>query len=105
MITLKLDFDDATGLIVGYEVAGHAGMAETGKDIICAAVSAITQTPLLGLERHLKRHPVYQVSDGVLKVKLDKADELSQAILMSMYLSVQDVSQKYPNYVRILEQR
>lgn len=104
MITFTVKFAE-TGLINGYKVEGHAGLAEAGKDIVCAAVSSITQTPILGLERHLDRHPHYEVKDGILNVKLDKADELSQAILMTMYLSMQDVARKYPKYVRILEQR
>lgn len=104
MIVLTLNFDK-TGLITGYKVEGHSDLAEAGQDIVCAAVSAITQTPILGLERHLKRHIVYKIFDGVLNVKLDKADELTQAILASMQFAMQDVASKYPENVRIIEQR
>ena len=45
-------FKDKQGMINGYKVSGHAGYAEEGMDIICSAVSALTQAPLLGLERH-----------------------------------------------------
>lgn len=37
------------------EVDGHEGHAEDGR--VCAAVSAITQTALLGLEEVARHHP------------------------------------------------
>ena len=61
---------DKQGMITGYKVSGHAGFAEEGMDIICSAVSALTQAPLLGLERHLKLKPSYSVNqeDGILEL-------------------------------------
>jgi uncharacterized protein YsxB (DUF464 family) len=37
------------------EVDGHEGHVESGR--VCAAVSAITQTALLGLEEIARQHP------------------------------------------------
>ena len=37
------------------EVSGHEGHAEAGR--VCAAVSAITQTALLGLQAIAEQHP------------------------------------------------
>lgn len=104
MITIKVNFNKE-GLITGYKVEGHAGLAEAGKDILCAAVSVITQTPILGLERHLKRHPRCQVIEGTLKVELDKVDEATQTLLATMLCGLQDLTEKYPENVRIEEQR
>jgi uncharacterized protein YsxB (DUF464 family) len=39
------------------EAAGHANYAEHGKDIVCAAVSAIMQTALLGLQAVAEQYP------------------------------------------------
>ncbi|MGJ0848178.1 ribosomal-processing cysteine protease Prp [Tissierella praeacuta] len=50
MIEVKLYKNDM-GNYHRYEVEGHAGYAEYGKDIVCAGVSAITQSALLTLER------------------------------------------------------
>jgi uncharacterized protein YsxB (DUF464 family) len=41
------------------EVKGHANYAEHGKDIVCAAVSAIMQTALLGLHSVAETYPEY----------------------------------------------
>lgn len=37
------------------EVSGHEGHAEDGR--VCAAVTAITQTALLGLQLYAQQHP------------------------------------------------
>ena len=53
MITVDL-FKNEQGLITGYKVSGHAGFAAAGEDIVCGAVSVLTQTPILGLEQHFR---------------------------------------------------
>ncbi len=104
MITIKVDYD-SQGLITGYKVEGHAELAEAGKDILCAAVSTLTQTPILGLERHLQYKPRYKVGDAKLQVQLDRADDTTQAILMTMVHGLRDLAEKYPKRVRIENER
>jgi uncharacterized protein len=36
---------------------GHAGYAEHGKDIVCAAISTIMQTALLGIQAVAEQYP------------------------------------------------
>ena len=101
-------FKDKQGMITAYKVAGHAGFAEEGMDIICSAVSALTQAPLLGLERHLKLKPSYDVNqeDGILEVALNSAPtDLTQAILQTMVYGVESIARQCPQYVRIQEHR
>lgn len=103
MITVDL-FRNEQDLITGYKVSGHAGFAAAGEDIVCGAVSVLTQTPILGLEQHLKCQPSYHVNeaDGLLEVKLNNAPtELTQAILATMEYGLQGVAEQYPQYVRI----
>lgn len=96
-------------MITGYKVSGHAESAKAGEyDLICNSVSVLTQAPIIGLERHLKRKPFYRVGevDGILEVALNSApDELSQALLMTMYYGVEELAQEFPQYVRIKEHR
>lgn len=106
---IKVDvFKDKQGMIVGYKVSGHAGYSEEGSDIICSAVSALTQVPLLGLERHLKLKPSYVVNqeDGILEVALNSApNDLTQAILQTMVYGIGSIESQCPQYVRIQEHR
>ncbi len=107
---IKIDVTlDKNGMITGYKVSGHAESAKAGEyDLICNSVSVLTQAPIIGLERHLKRKPFYRVDevDGILEVALNSApDELSQVLLMTMYYGVEELAQEFPQYVRIKEHR
>lgn len=107
MITVKVT-RNGQGMITGYKVSGHADYAEEGQDIICSAISALTQAPLIGLERHLKLHPTYEVNQeqGLLKVALNSApNDLTEAILETMLLGVASIAKQCPKYVRIDEHR
>ena len=39
-MTKVLFFEDGDGRLCGFEAAGQAGYAESGRDIVCAAISA-----------------------------------------------------------------
>ncbi|MBU5946803.1 ribosomal-processing cysteine protease Prp [Streptomyces sp. PAM3C] len=52
MIRIKARLSDGATRL---EVEGHEGHLEGGR--VCAAVSAITQTALLGLEQVARMHP------------------------------------------------
>ena len=47
MVTLTMLCKD--GRTVGFTSTGHAGYGEAGEDIVCSAISALTQTCYLGL--------------------------------------------------------
>ncbi len=102
MIKVKI-FKESTGRIVGFEVAGHSGTAEHGQDIVCAGVSSLAQTALLGLGKHLHRELDYSVASGKLKMRLKGApDELTEAILQTMLLGLMEIEKLSPEAVRIL---
>ncbi len=105
MIKVKI-FKEPTDRIVGFEVAGHSGTAERGQDIVCAGVSSLTQTALLGLERHLHRDMDYSVASGKLKMQLKSApDELTETLLQTMLLGLMEIAKLSPEAVQIQEQR
>lgn len=100
MIEIVLKFED--NRIKSFSVKGHSKMASYGKDIVCAGVSSVTQTALLGLGEHLKRNVDYSVKSGDLFVKLlDTPDELTDAILQTMRLGLQEIAKLYPQMVKI----
>ncbi len=99
---------DGQGRITDYKVSGHAGYAEAGEDIVCSAVSALTQAPLIGLMEHLQLKPFSRVDQekGILEVALNSApNDLTQAILMTMLYGVRSIAKQCPEYVRIQEHR
>jgi len=105
MIKIKI-FRQTEGKVSGFSVSGHSGTAEYGKDIVCAAVSTLAQTALLGVGKHLHRSLEYKVASGDLYMKLkDEPDDLTEAILETMILGFLEIENINPQSVRISEHR
>nr|WP_221040378.1 ribosomal-processing cysteine protease Prp [Gelria sp. Kuro-4] len=92
--------------ITGFSVAGHAGTAPKGRDIVCAGVSALTQAAVLGLEEHLGLVPQVTVREGFLSCRLGepgKKADAAQAILEAMALGLEAMAEEYPDRIRVEE--
>lgn len=98
--------------IITIEAKGHSGYAESGSDIICSAVSALTQNCEKGLKELLKintkfvldeRKPYLCVSlpDNLLENEMHDA----QIILKSTYLGLKDLANSEPKYICLKEKR
>ena len=101
MIEIRI-FSQADGKISGFSVTGHSGTAERGQDIVCAGVSSLTQTALLGIMEYLHREVDYDIASGKLTVRLKSApDDLTEAIMQSMLLGLMEIQKLSPEAVRI----
>jgi uncharacterized protein len=87
-------------------VSGHGGDAK-GRDIICSAVSAVSQTALLGLLHFTKKAVEWDKREGFLYIELkepvpeDKRPILG-AILTTMLLGLGEIQRRSPQKVQIL---
>lgn len=91
------------GHITAVTVEGHTGYAEEGSDIVCAAVSTLTQGALLGVRKVAGIDAESKVSDGRLTFRLAKYNDKSDAILETMRLALLDISEGYSRYIRMEE--
>jgi uncharacterized protein len=57
-------FRNENGLYTGAELDGHAGKAPQGMNIVCASVSALLKTLLLGLQKELGLHVLVKSGEG-----------------------------------------
>ena len=95
--------------IICVECSNHTGFAEYGKDIVCAGVSSITQTAVLGIKEltNLKHNFVIDEKLGYLKLELidienNSADyKNAQIILKTMYLGIKNLQEQYPKYIKL----
>ncbi len=105
MIEVKI-FSEADGKMSGFEVTGHSGTAAHGKDIICAGVSSLSQTALLGIGEYLRREVDYKAASGLLCMKLKgRPDELTEAVLQTMLLGLREIEKIAPQAVKITEHK
>jgi uncharacterized protein YsxB (DUF464 family) len=96
------------GSIVGFQAKGHTGYAEEGSDIVCSAVSVLTQSAVLGVTELLKLNAAVSVHKGDLNCMLEKdikpGDlERAQLIFETMRLGLESVSDDYDRYLKIVE--
>jgi uncharacterized protein YsxB (DUF464 family) len=95
----------------GFTIEGHAGMAPHGEDVVCAGVSAVAQTALLGLEAYLPGGFAWNLeADGRIRCflvdRLSPEDRrVSEIILGTLRLGLEAIENSYGEYVKIREQR
>ncbi len=109
MVTVKVMIAP-DGDVKEFTVSGHADFKTHGKDIVCSAVSVLTQTAVLGLLRIAEADIDYKIDEGYLYCKLNNnLSEMqaikAQAILKTMYEGIKNIRESYSKYIIILEKR
>ena len=96
------------GTLVGYRAQGHSGYAQAGSDIVCAGVSALTQSTLNGLQNVLHVPVMFDQDDpsALLEAIItpdatDKQLEQAQILLETLLQGLQAIERSYPRNVRI----
>ncbi len=96
------------GRLVGFNAEGHCGYANSGEDIVCAAVSALLQTAVLGITQLVNCPAAFEMEDGELYLMIDssiKGDRLKQAelIIGTMQLGLRSIEEEYSDYLKLIE--
>lgn len=107
MITVAVYYDKQ-GRIESYKVTGHADSVTEGFDPVCALVSVVTQTPIIGLERHLQRQANVRVDEaaGELEVTLTEAEAKDGQLLLDTMVSVlEELRESYGKQLQIVKHR
>lgn len=104
MTTIKIFKND--GYTIGFECSGHTGYGEYGSDILCATISALSQSCVLGIRKVLKIKTIFDKrdDDGYLKIELPKSISLeniqtSQVLFDTFEASIKDLLQEYSDYI------
>ncbi len=84
---------------------GHAGYAESGSDIVCAAASVLAQNAVNSIEQFTEDTftvEVYEIS-GELYFKIDAgySDE-TELLLNSLILGLQGIEEEYMEYIDVI---
>ena len=85
----------------GIEMSGHAGYAEAGKDIVCAAVTALTQTLIRSLEDLARDKIQYEISPGRADIHYRNLSEEGRLLIDSFFIGGCLIADEFPEYVRI----
>lgn len=104
MITVDV-YKTADGTIAGFECLGHAGYAEEGSDIICAAVSALVINCINSIDEFLheplrvKQEPE---SGNIQCFFREEPSEKALLLVNSMLLGLKEIEKNYGNtYIKL----
>ena len=99
-------FKDSSDVYRGFSLVGHAGYAESGSDIVCAAVSMLATNTVNSIEALTKDKISYNVDEktGLLTMSFSDKDISAEAKLLadSFILGIQSVMESYGDtYIKI----
>jgi uncharacterized protein YsxB (DUF464 family) len=100
---------DKTGFIWQVAIEGHAGFAEEGRDIVCAAVSVTAYTAAGALEELAGLKNCYQEKHGYMLISLpqDLTDEqkmTAKIILETTAIGLKQIEMGYKTYISVLDE-
>jgi uncharacterized protein YsxB (DUF464 family) len=89
-----------------FQIEGHADYAEYGKDIVCAAVSALTITIVNSMVENLGVELNYKEQDGKIICKLpsinDKEiDSKLQLLAQTLMMGLREIAKEYKDSIKI----
>ena len=84
------------------EISGHAGYAEPGKDIVCAGVTALTQTLIQSIDDLTDDKIEYRISPGKAEIEYRNLSEKSKTLVDSFFVGIRLIADEFPDYVAIM---
>ena len=99
---LEFVYERRKGAVVGFAVRGHAGFASAGRDIVCAAISALILSAAKGLREHCGARPA--ISDTSARYALllgGGGGTRAQAVLETMISGLEAIARSYPGYLHM----
>lgn len=94
--------------IVEVTASGHTGYGESGEDIVCAGLSTLIQSALLGLLSVAKINVKYVVDEGTGSLRFTLPEVLTEQerhdadiILNTMLCGINDFYTEYSDYINL----
>ena len=85
----------------GISVLGHAGYAPQGQDIVCAAVTALTQTLIKAFESLTTDKITYEISLGRVDIHYGYLTEAGRLLIDAFFIGICEVADEFSDYVKI----
>lgn len=81
-------------------ICGHAGYAEHGKDIVCAAVTALAQTLIMSVEELTDDEIQYEISPGRVEIYYRDLSEAGKLLVDSFFIGIERIAEAFPQNVQ-----
>ena len=95
---------DTDGSIRRFTVDGHSGFAESGEDIVCAAVSSTVWMTINGIEKQNLAHLKYEERDGFVDcIVEEKFSGGADVLLNSLVMFIAELSEQYKEFLKLTQ--
>lgn len=86
----------------GITIDGHAGYAKMGKDIVCAGVTALTQTLINSLDDLTSDLVQYNITPGRADIYFKDLSEAGRLLVDSFFLGICLIVDDFPDYIKLV---
>ena len=109
----KIVFFRENGHFYGFEEQGHTGFGESGNDILCAALSAMTMLIINTLEISFAADVDYHIDEGATNIKVRCAAALPRCVangqknfavsglFQGYFYQLNDLTEEYYDYLEV----
>lgn len=98
---INICFYTRNSVLIGFEVSGHAGFAEYGSDIVCAAVTSAVQLVCNGVSDIINADAKINMQKNLIKLTLNTNDNKAISFLNALRLHFDLLKEDYPNNLKI----
>ena len=98
---IRAEFYESNGKLKGFSISGHAGYAESGYDIVCAAVSSAVEltcnliTESFGIEAEVT------AKENKVSCKVSKPEEMTEKLIGMLKIHLGYISEEFPKTIKI----
>ena len=83
-------------------IEGHAGYAAHGQDIVCAAISTLTQVFLASVEELTEDNLISDIRAGNALIEYGNLSANAQLLMSSFFVGIQMIAESYPENVQLV---
>ena len=99
---IRVKFLVSNRQLTGFEIKGHAMFAESGEDVVCAAVSSAAYMAANTVTDVIRATANAQADDGRMLLTLQSPDEKTETVLRGLELHLTELSKQYPENIKII---
>ncbi|WP_446898716.1 ribosomal-processing cysteine protease Prp [Clostridium sp. LBM24168] len=100
---IKVEFKRKSCNLVSARLTGHADSENNGYDLVCCAVSVLSQSILIGLTEVLGLEVNYSIENGFLSFSLENMPqsdiEKCQVLMKTMLFGLKRIELSYGKYI------
>ena len=115
----KVVFFKSDDMFWGFEEQGHTGFADSGNDILCSAISAMTMLVINAIEVAYASDVDYEIDEETTNVRVRSCSALPEyenderkryaisGLIMAYYYQLNDLVEEYYDYldVEVIEKK